>query len=79
MGDAQPKYLNTSDTPVFNKRKGVYAANMLRKQRDLKRVILVEGYMDVVALIQHGVNGVVATLGTALTNEQARLLKRYAP
>lgn len=79
MGNAQPKYLNTSDTPVFNKRKGVYAANMLRKQRDLKRVILVEGYMDVVALIQHGVNGVVATLGTALTNEQARLLKRYAP
>ena len=79
LGDAQPKYLNTSDTPVFNKRKGVYAANLLRKQRDLKRVILVEGYMDVVALIQHGVNGVVATLGTALTNEQARLLKRYAP
>lgn len=79
MGDAQPKYINTSDTPVFNKRKGVYAANLLRKQRDLKHVILVEGYMDVVALIQHGVNGVVATLGTALTNEQARLLKRYAP
>ncbi len=79
MGDAQPKYLNTSDTPVFNKRKGVYAANLLRKQRDLKRIILVEGYMDVVALVQHGVNGVVATLGTALTNEQARLLKRYAP
>lgn len=79
MGDAQPKYLNTSDTPVFNKRKGVYAANLLKKQRELKRIILVEGYMDVVALIQHGINGVVATLGTALTNEQARLLKRYAP
>lgn len=79
MGDAQPKYLNTSDTPVFNKRKGVYAANLLKKQRSLKRVILVEGYMDVVALVQHGINGVVATLGTALTNEQARLLKRYAP
>lgn len=79
MGDVQPKYLNTSDTPVFNKRKGVYAANLLKKQRNLKRIILVEGYMDVVALVQHGVNGVVATLGTALTNEQARLLKRYAP
>ena len=79
MGDIQPKYLNTSDTPVFNKRKGVYAANLLKKQRNLNRIILVEGYMDVVALIQHGVNGVVATLGTALTNEQARLLKRYAP
>ncbi len=79
MGNAQPKYLNTSDTPVFNKRKGVYAANLLKKQRDLKRIILVEGYMDVVALIQHGITGVVATLGTALTNEQARFLKRYAP
>lgn len=79
MGDSQPKYLNTSDTPVFNKRKGVYAANLLKKQRNLQRVILVEGYMDVVSLIQHGVSGVVATLGTALTNEQARLLKRYAP
>lgn len=79
MGNVQPKYLNTADTPVFNKRKGVYAANLLKKQRQLKRIILVEGYMDVVALVQHGINGVVATLGTALTNEQARLLKRYAP
>ena len=75
----EPKYLNTSDTPVFNKRKGVFAANLLRQQRHLDRVILVEGYMDVVSLTQYGVNGVCATLGTALTNEQARLLKRYAP
>jgi len=79
MGYAQPKYLNTSDTPVFNKRKGVYAINLLKKIRDLKRVLLVEGYMDVVAITQAGVPGAVATLGTALTNEQARLLKRYAP
>ncbi|MBR6184872.1 MAG: DNA primase [Clostridia bacterium] len=79
MGDAKPKYLNTSDTPVFNKRKGVYAINLLRKVRDLKRVLLVEGYMDVVAISQAGVMGAVATLGTSLTNEQARLLKRYAP
>ena len=75
----EPKYLNTSDTPVFNKRKGVFAANLLRQQRHLDRVILVEGYMDVVSLTQFGVEGVCATLGTALTNEQARLLKRYAP
>ena len=75
----EPKYLNTSDTPVFNKRKGVFAANLLRRQRHLDRVILVEGYMDVVSLTQFGVEGVCATLGTALTNEQARLLKRYAP
>lgn len=79
MGDAKPKYLNTADTPIFNKRKGVYAINLIRKARDLKRIILVEGYMDVVAITQAGVVGAVATLGTALTNEQARLLKRYAP
>ena len=77
--DAKPKYMNTTDTPVFNKRKGVYAINLIRKQRDLKRILLVEGYMDVVAVSQAGVIGAVATLGTALTNEQARLLKRYAP
>ncbi|MDO5378048.1 MAG: DNA primase [Clostridia bacterium] len=79
LGEAKPKYLNTGDTPVFNKRQGVFAANLLKKQRGLKRVILVEGYMDVVALVQAGVPGVCATLGTALTLEQARLLKRYAP
>lgn len=79
MGDAKPKYLNTSDTPAFNKRLGVYAANLMRKARNLQRVILVEGYMDVVALSQFGVEGVVATLGTSLTQEQARLLKRFAP
>lgn len=76
---SMPKYLNTSDTPVFNKRLGVYAANLLKKERNLSRVILVEGYMDVVSLRQFGVEGVVATLGTALTPEQARLLRRAAP
>lgn len=79
MGEAQPKYLNTSDTPAFNKRQNVYAQNMLRKARGLPRVLLVEGYMDVVSLVRHGVQGVAATLGTALTPEQAKLMKRYAP
>jgi len=79
MGEAQPKYLNTSDTPAFNKRYTVFAANLLRKAKGLTRVILVEGYMDVVALAQFGVEGVAATLGTALTPEQARMLSRYAP
>ena len=79
LGKGEPKYLNTSDTPVFNKRKGVFAANLLRKERHLDRVILTEGYMDVVSLTQFGVKGVAATLGTSLTNEQARLLKRFAP
>ena len=79
MGKGERKYINTSDTPVFNKRKNVYAANLLRKQRQLERVILVEGYMDVVSLSQYGVAGVCATLGTALTPEQAKLLSRFAP
>ena len=79
MGDAQPKYLNTSETPVFNKRQGLYALNMVKKERNLNRLVLVEGYMDTVSLRKHGVPGVVATLGTALTEEQAHLMKRYAP
>ena len=79
MGDAQPKYLNTAETPVFNKRLGLYALNFAAKERSVGRLVLVEGYMDTVSLRKHGVQGVVATLGTALTEEQARLMKRYAP
>ncbi len=79
LGNEQPKYMNTSDTPVFNKRKNVYGANLLRQQRHLEHVILVEGYMDVVSLSQFGVEGACATLGTALTSDQARLLRRFAP
>ena len=73
------KYVNTSDTPVFNKRKNVFGANLLKKERHLDRVILVEGNLDVVSLTQFGIRGVCATLGTALTPEQAQLLKRFAP
>lgn len=76
MGDGQPKYLNSTDTPVFNKRRNVYGLNFLKK-KSFPYLRLVEGYMDVVSLYQHGVDGCVATLGTALTQEQARLLKRY--
>lgn len=79
LGDGQPKYLNTAQTPIFNKRMGLYALNFARKERSLGRLVLVEGYMDTVSLRKHGVRGVVATLGTALTEEQARLMKRYAP
>ncbi|MDR0898128.1 MAG: DNA primase [Oscillospiraceae bacterium] len=79
LQDVQPKYLNTADTPAFNKRLTVYAANLLRKARGLTRVLLVEGYMDVASLVARGVTGVVATLGTSLTPEQAKLLGRYAP
>ena len=79
MGDAQPKYLNTPDTPVFNKRQGLYALNFIKNERDVGRMVLVEGYMDTVSLRKMGVRGVVATLGTALTQEQAKLIKRYVP
>ena len=79
MGDAQPKYLNTAETPVFNKRRELYGLNYARKEHSVGHLVLVEGYMDTVSLRKHGVQGVVATLGTALTEEQARLMKRYAP
>ncbi len=78
MGDEQPKYLNTAETPIFNKRSSLYALNMLRG-KSAGHLVLVEGYMDVVSLHQGGVQNAVATLGTALTNSQARLMKRYAP
>ena len=63
---------------MFNKRRNVYGLNFLKGGRR-DRLRLVEGYMDVVSLYQHGVDGCVATLGTALTPEQIRLMKRYAP
>lgn len=79
LNDTLPKYLNTAETLAFNKRKTVYAANLLRKEKGLNRVLLVEGYMDVIALTQYGLKGVVATLGTALTKEQAQLMGRFSP
>ena len=81
MGKGEPKYMNTSDTPVFSKRQGVYGINYLfaRDVPRQTRLVLVEGYMDTVMLLKQGIQGVVATLGTALTEEQVRLLKRYAP
>lgn len=75
MGDDTPKYLNTGDTPVYNKRNNVYALNMLGKGT-YNDIIIVEGYMDVISLHANGVNNAVATLGTALTQNQAQLLKR---
>ena len=78
IGDGQPKYLNTAETPIFNKRYNLYALNMLRG-KNTDHLVLVEGYMDVVSLYQGGVTNAVATLGTALTSQQARLIKRYVP
>ncbi|MDO5110706.1 MAG: DNA primase [Clostridia bacterium] len=78
MGDDTPKYINTGDTPVYNKRRHVYGLNLLKRKK-LADVIMVEGYMDVIRLVKAGVENTVAGLGTALTTEQARLLKRYVP
>ncbi|MDR0840232.1 MAG: DNA primase [Christensenellaceae bacterium] len=78
MGDDNPKYLNTGDTPIFNKRYNLYAIHM-QKGKHLSDLIMVEGYMDVISLYKQGVQNAVASLGTALTQQQARLMKRYAP
>ncbi|MBP1561281.1 MAG: DNA primase [Oscillospiraceae bacterium] len=72
-----PKYLNSSDTPVFKKSRNLFSLNFAKKS-DEKRLILAEGYMDVIAINQAGFENVVATLGTALTQEQARLMSQYA-
>jgi len=77
IGDGEPKYLNTRDTLLFNKRRNLYGIDNLRRQRNIKSAVIVEGYMDVVSLCAHGVKAAVASLGTALTREQAVLLKRY--
>ncbi len=72
-----PKYLNSSDTPVFKKSRNLFSLNYAKKSEE-KRLILAEGYMDVIAINQAGFENVVATLGTALTQEQARLMSQYA-
>ena len=76
MSDIKPKYLNTSDTPVFNKSRNLFALQFA-KNKAQGQLILVEGYMDVIALHQAGFENTVATLGTALTQEQALMIKRY--
>lgn len=76
MSDQKPKYLNTSDTVVFNKSQNLFSLNNAKNSKE-KRLILCEGYMDVIAVNQAGFADAVATLGTALTTEQAMLMKRY--
>lgn len=79
MDDSKPKYLNSPETPIFNKRQLLFALyQALPEIRRTRQVIMVEGYMDAISLHAHGVTNAVASLGTAFTIEQARLLKRYA-
>lgn len=78
LDDSKPKYLNSPETPVFNKGNNLYGLNFAIKDNNLRTLVIVEGYMDVISLHQYGITNVVASLGTALTVNQARLLKRYA-
>lgn len=71
------KYINSNENLVYSKKKHLFALN-LAKQSDSKKIILVEGYMDAISLYQRGFNNVVASLGTALTEEQGRLLRKYS-
>lgn len=78
LDDSLPKYLNSPDTLIFNKRQNLYGLNFARKEIKDRSIILVEGYMDLISLYQYGIKNVVATLGTALTDGQGSLIKRYA-
>ena len=75
--DGEPKYLNSSDTLVFKKGRNLFSMNFAKKTQS-KRLILAEGYMDVIAIHQGGFENVVASLGTALTPDQCRLMRQYA-
>lgn len=79
LGERQPKYLNSPESSLFHKGSLLYGLYEARTAlRDSDRVVLVEGYMDVVSLAQHGIGNVVANLGTALTESQLRLARRFA-
>ncbi|MCC8015225.1 MAG: DNA primase [Eubacterium sp.] len=75
--DSKPKYLNSPETPVFNKSSNLYSMNLALKERS-RQLILVEGYMDVIALWQSGFKTAVAALGTSFNENHTRLLKKYA-
>jgi DNA primase len=76
MDDSKPKYLNSPETVIFNKRKNLFALNVAKKSQQ-GRIILTEGYMDAITLHQYGFDCAVASLGTALTEEHAQLLAKY--
>lgn len=77
LDDSKPKYLNSSDTPVYKKSRELYGLNRVAKTSDREKILLVEGYMDVISLHASGISYAVASLGTSLTTEQARRIKRF--
>ena len=76
MGDGKPKYLNSPETPIFHKSRNLFALNLSKSTKN-DYFILAEGYMDVIALHQAGFDSAVASLGTSLTEEQARIIARH--
>jgi len=79
LDDSLPKYLNSPETPVYNKGRSLYGIQQAKEKcRAAGTVFIVEGYLDLLALYQHGIENSVATLGTALTSDHVRLLTRYA-
>jgi DNA primase len=78
LDDSKPKYLNSPETTLFNKGINLYGLNFALKNLKERMFIIVEGYMDCISLHQYGITNVVASLGTALTINQAKLLKKYA-
>ncbi|MGE5559410.1 MAG: DNA primase [Bacillota bacterium] len=78
IGDGQPKYLNSPETAVYSKGRNLYGLDHAKEYiRKNAAAIIVEGYFDVISAVQHGIENVVASLGTSFTAEQAKLLKRY--
>ena len=79
IGDYKPKYLNSPESEIFLKKNNLFGLNLTKKEIDKEqRAIIVEGYMDMISLYQNGIRNVAASLGTALTLNQARLLCRYS-
>ena len=78
FGDAKPKYLNSRETPIFHKGSNVFNMNIISRESSRERIILVEGYMDVISLYNSGINYSVASLGTSLTIDQANIIKKMA-
>ena len=78
FGDAKPKYLNSRETPIFHKGSNLFNMNIVSRESSRQRIILVEGYMDVISLYNSGINYSVASLGTSLTEDQAAIIKKMA-
>ncbi len=78
LDDSLPKYMNSPETPIYNKGKNIYALNFARRAK-VNKLLMVEGYMDVISMHKAGIPNAIASLGTALTETQGRLMRKYAP